>query len=97
MVRELVRMMPEAQRETPEVKEIAGYGCGTMMHIIRLNAAPLEHEDYLRETRGHPHTMAGRLCRHPAHLGAQALGSADRSDDGRCRVRLRRRRRDLEH
>ena len=49
MVRELVRMMPEEQRETPAVKEIAGYGCGTMMHIIRLNAAPLEHEDYLRD------------------------------------------------
>ncbi len=49
MVRELVRMMPEAQRETPEVKEIAGYGCGTLMHIIRLNAAPLENEDYLRD------------------------------------------------
>jgi NTE family protein len=49
MVRELVRMMPEALRETPEVKEIAGYGCGTLMHIVRLNAAPLEHEDYLRD------------------------------------------------
>ena len=49
MVRELVRMMPEAQRETPAVKEIAGYGCGTLMHIIRLNAAPLENEDYLRD------------------------------------------------
>jgi len=49
MVRELVRMMPEAQRETPEVKEIAGYGCGTLMHIVRLNAAPLENEDYLRD------------------------------------------------
>jgi NTE family protein len=49
MVRELVRMMPEAQRETPEVREIAGYGCGTLMHIVRLNAAPLEHEDYLRD------------------------------------------------
>jgi NTE family protein len=49
MVRELVRMMPEEQRETPAVKEIAGYGCGTMMHIIRLNAAPLENEDYLRD------------------------------------------------
>jgi NTE family protein len=49
MVRELVRMLPEAQRETPEVKEMAGYGCGTLMHIIRLNATPIEHEDYLRD------------------------------------------------
>jgi NTE family protein len=60
MVRELVRMMPEAQRETPEVKEIAGYGCGTMMHIIRLNAAPLEHEDYLRDIDFSPEAIRRR-------------------------------------
>ncbi len=60
MVRELVRMMPEAQRETPEVKEIAGYGCGTLMHIIRLNAAPLEHEDYLRDIDFSPDAIRQR-------------------------------------
>ena len=60
MVRELVRMMPEAQRETPEVKEIAGYGCGTLMHIIRLNAAPLEHEDYLRDIDFSPEAIERR-------------------------------------
>jgi NTE family protein len=49
MVRELVRMLPESQRETPEVTEMAGYGCGTFMHIIRINATPLKNEDYLRE------------------------------------------------
>jgi NTE family protein len=60
MVRELVRMMPEAQRESPEVKEIAGYGCGTMMHIIRLNAAPIEHEDYLRDIDFSPEAIGRR-------------------------------------
>ena len=49
MVRELINRMPEAQRETPEIKEMAGYGCGTLMHIVQLNAAPLQHEDYLRD------------------------------------------------
>jgi NTE family protein len=49
MVRELVRMLPESQRESPEVKEMAGYGCGTYMHIVRINATPLKNEDYLRE------------------------------------------------
>jgi NTE family protein len=49
IVRELVRRMPEDQRETPEVKEMAGYGCGTMMHIVRLNAPRLDHEDHLRD------------------------------------------------
>jgi NTE family protein len=49
IVRELVRVMPEAQRETPEVKEMAGYGCGTIMHIVRLNAPRLDREDHLRD------------------------------------------------
>jgi NTE family protein len=49
MVRELVRMMPESLRETPKVKEMAGYGCGTLMHILRINATPQKNEDYLRE------------------------------------------------
>jgi NTE family protein len=49
MVRELVRMLPEELRESPQVKEMAGYGCGTFMHIIRLNATPYNNDDYLRE------------------------------------------------
>ena len=49
IVRELVRRMPEAERETPEVKEMAGYGCGTIMHIVRLNAPRLDNEDHLRD------------------------------------------------
>jgi NTE family protein len=49
IVRELVSRMPQEQRETPEVKEMAGYGCGTIMHIVRLNAPRLDHEDHLRD------------------------------------------------
>jgi len=49
MVRELVRMMPEDLRKKPEVKEMAGYGCGTFMHIVRINANPHKNDDLLRE------------------------------------------------
>jgi NTE family protein len=49
MVRELVRMMPEELRNKPEVKEMAGYGCGTFMHIVRINANPQRNDDLLRE------------------------------------------------
>ncbi len=49
MVRELVRMLPESQRQSPEVREMAGYGCGTLMHIVRINATPSKNDDYLRE------------------------------------------------
>jgi len=49
MVRELVRLMPEELRATPQVREMAGYGCGTFMHIVRINATPAANEDYLRD------------------------------------------------
>lgn len=49
IVSKLVRLIPEAQREAPEVKEMAGYGCGTLMHIVRLNAPRLDREDHLRD------------------------------------------------
>jgi NTE family protein len=49
MVRELVRMLPESQRNSPEVRAMAGYGCGTLMHIVRINATPSKNDDYLRE------------------------------------------------
>jgi Patatin phospholipase len=34
-----------AQRETAAVKEMAGYGCGTLMHIVRLNGPRLDLRD----------------------------------------------------
>jgi NTE family protein len=49
IVRELVRLMPEGQRQLPEVKEMAGYGCGTFIHVVRLKAPRLDHEDHLRD------------------------------------------------
>jgi NTE family protein len=49
IVRQLVNRMPKEQRETPEVREMAGHGCATLMHIVRLNAPRLDHEDHLRD------------------------------------------------
>ena len=49
IVRELVSRMPQEQRERSEVKEMAGYGCGTLMHIVRLKAPRLDNEDHLRD------------------------------------------------
>jgi len=49
IVRELVSRMPQEQRERPDVKEMAGYGCGTLMHIVRLKAPRLDNEDHLRD------------------------------------------------
>jgi NTE family protein len=49
VVRELVRMLPEDQRHKPEVAELAGFGCGTFMHLVELNAMPLVGDDYTRD------------------------------------------------
>ena len=32
-----------------EVKELAGWGCGTTMHVARLNAPNLEGEDHTKD------------------------------------------------
>ena len=80
MVRELVRMLPEEKRNTPEVKEMAGYGCGTLMHIIRINATPKGNEDYLREIDSPPKAFSGAGA--PATPTRYAASPASR---GRCR------------
>jgi NTE family protein len=49
VVRELVGMMPEEQRARPEVQELAGFGCGTFIHLVEINAAPLDGEGYSRD------------------------------------------------
>jgi NTE family protein len=49
VVRELVRMLPEEQRSRPEVEELAGFGCGTFMHLVEINSAPLDGDDYTRD------------------------------------------------
>jgi NTE family protein len=60
IVRELVRLLPEEQRDTPAVKEMAGYGCGTIMHIVRLNAPRLDQEDHLRDIDFTPQGIRAR-------------------------------------
>jgi NTE family protein len=49
IIRELVSRLPKKEREFAEVKKLAGYGCGTMMHIVRLNAPRLDDEGYTRD------------------------------------------------
>lgn len=48
-VRTLVNMLPEEQRNKPEVQDLAGYGCTSVMHLVEINAEPLEGETNSRE------------------------------------------------
>jgi NTE family protein len=49
VVRTLVEMLPEEQRNMPEIQGLAGYGCTTVMHLVEINAEPLDGETNSRE------------------------------------------------
>ena len=49
IVRELAKHLPESERNSPAVKELASWGCGTTMHVVRLNAPKLEGEDHTKD------------------------------------------------
>jgi NTE family protein len=49
IIRELAKHVPEKARESAEVKELASWGCGTTMHVAKLNAPRLDGEDQLKD------------------------------------------------
>jgi NTE family protein len=49
IVRQLTHHMPPAMQDDPEVRELDAWGCSTVMHVIKLNATPIEGEDQLKD------------------------------------------------
>jgi NTE family protein len=49
IIRELIDMLPEAQKNSPRVKELAGWSCRTTMHLVEINAQPIEGETNARD------------------------------------------------
>ncbi|HEY2132077.1 MAG TPA: patatin-like phospholipase family protein, partial [Acetobacteraceae bacterium] len=49
IIAELAKKLPDELRQDPEVMEYAGYGCMTQMHIVRLLAPRLDHEDHTKD------------------------------------------------
>ncbi len=49
VVRQLVKHIPAEQREDPVVKELASYGCSTVMHLVRLLSPRLDGEDHTKD------------------------------------------------
>jgi NTE family protein len=41
--------LPAEQRRSAEVRELAGWGCGTRMHIVMLKAPRLDSEDHTKD------------------------------------------------
>jgi NTE family protein len=49
IIGELVARLPERERNSAAVKELAAWGCRTTMHIVRLLAPRLECEDHTKD------------------------------------------------
>ncbi len=49
VISELARLIPEDQRKSAIVNDLAGYGCLTRMHVIRLLAPRLDNENHTKD------------------------------------------------
>jgi NTE family protein len=49
VIREFSKHVPAAERESDECRELASWGCGTTMHVVRLLAPALDGEDYMKD------------------------------------------------
>jgi NTE family protein len=74
IIRQLARNTPREARDTPEFRELASWGCGTTMHVMRLLAPPLDGEDHTKDI---DFTPAGIRARWQAGY-ADALRLIDR-------------------
>ncbi|MBS0641777.1 MAG: patatin-like phospholipase family protein [Acetobacteraceae bacterium] len=60
IIAELAARLPDAERAKPEVEDMAGYGCLTQMHVVRLLAPGLEGEDGHKDIDFSPAGIAAR-------------------------------------
>jgi NTE family protein len=49
IIRQLVERLPEAEKNTDAVRELASYGCLNRMHVVRLLAPRLDDEDHRKD------------------------------------------------
>jgi NTE family protein len=49
IIREIAKRLPEKDRMSPAVRELTAWGCGTTMHVVRLNAPNLDGEDHTKD------------------------------------------------
>jgi NTE family protein len=49
IVRELVKRLPEAEKSSPDVRELAAWGCATKMHLVEINAEAIAGETNARD------------------------------------------------
>jgi NTE family protein len=60
VISELVKRLPEAERQSNVVSDLAGYGCLTRMHVVRLLAPTIDGEDHLKDIDFSPAGICAR-------------------------------------
>ena len=49
VINELAARLSDAERDTPEVRELISYGCQTRMHVAQLLATQLDYDDHTKD------------------------------------------------
>jgi NTE family protein len=49
VINQLAARLPESERNSEAVRELASYGCRTRMHVVRLLAPQLTREDHTKD------------------------------------------------
>ena len=68
IIKELEAHIPPSERDDPMVKELLSWGCLTRIHVVRLQAPPLENDNHLKDIdftkRGIRTRWSARLLTH---------------------------------
>jgi NTE family protein len=60
IIAELAKRIPEEERSSKMVREMASYGCLTRMHVVRLLAPPVMGDDHAKDIDFSPRTVRTR-------------------------------------
>lgn len=60
VIAELAAKLPDDVRQSSDARALAGYGCQTRMHVVRLLAPPVAGEDHTKDLDFSPSGIAGR-------------------------------------
>jgi len=70
VISQLAARLPEAERNSEAVRELAGYGCPTRMHVVRLLAPQLDRENHTKDIDFSPSGIGQRWDAGYAHTRA---------------------------
>jgi NTE family protein len=70
VINQLAARLPQAERDSEAVRELASYGCSTQMHVVRLLAPQLDNETHTKDIDFSPSGIMRRWDAGYAHTKA---------------------------